>query len=195
MRPSCASRVSGFTLIEMMAVVLIMGLMLALIAPNLRLGGASALRDEALEVARRLELARQLAVTSGRPHRLLVDLEGGEYRIEAYLPIPKDDAPAAVPGAYGASSLVDLSPPNDRAGEYQPLNNRFGQSVWLDPDFSFEGLETAEGWFDQGRVAVVFDWDGTTSPAELVIGDTEGRVVALEVRPLLDRVAVRDENG
>ncbi len=193
--PSCASRASGFTLIEMMAVVLIMGLMLALIAPNLRLGGASALRDQALEVSRRLELARQLAVTSGRPHRVLVDLENGEYHIEAYLPIPKEELPTAVPGVPGAPSLADLSPPNDQAGEYQLLTNRFGQSVWLDPDFFFEGLETTEGWFDDGQVAVVFDWDGTTSAAELVIGDTDGRAVTLEVRPLLDRVAVRDENG
>ena len=179
----------------MMAVVLIMGLLLALIAPNLRIGGASALRDEALEVARRLELARQLAVTSGRPHRLLVDLENGEYRIEAYVRLQKDEGATLGSPPAGATSVVDLSPPNDQVSEYQPLGNRFGQSAWLDSDFFFEGLETSGGWFDQGLVAVVFDWDGTTSPAKLVVGDADGRAVALEVRPLLDRVSVRDETG
>ena len=179
----------------MMAVVLIMGLMLALIAPNLRLGGASALRDEALEVARRLELARQLAITSGRPHRLLVDLENGEYRIEAYVRVQTDEGGTLGTMPAGAPSLIDLSPPNDRASEYQPLGNRFGQSAWLDADFFFEGLETSGGWFDKGLVAIVFEWDGTTSPAKLIVGDEDGRAVALEVRPLLDRVSVRDETG
>ena len=43
-----------------------------------------------------------------------------------------------------------------------------------------------------GLVNIVFDGDGTTDPAELVVSDLEGRMVVLEVRPLLDRVVVRD---
>lgn len=188
-------RLSGFTLIEMMAVVLIMGLLLALIAPNLQFGGAAALREQAVDVAQRLELARQLAVTSGQPHRLLVNLETGEYVIESYVRVASD-TPLAPANAMGTPApVLDLSPPLGETSEYRSLGNRFGQSERLDPDFFFEGLETSEGWFEGGRVVLVFDWDGTTSAAALIIGDTEGRSVALEVRPLLDRVAITDETG
>ena len=131
----------------MMAVVLIMGLLLALIAPNLRIGGASALRDEALEVARRLELARQLAVTSGRPHRLLVDLENGELasddEIEIDLPgtddIEIDDEQLLVLAdevVESADTFVHLAPSAEPADDKDELfeTGQFDLSADLDEE-------------------------------------------------------------
>ncbi len=185
--------IAGFTLIEMLAVVVIMGAMLALIVPNLGFRQAAALRDQARDLAGQIELARQLAVVTGKPHRLLIDIEAGAYSIERFDKANEEDEssgdapPKILPGRD-----YDLSPPESRELEYRPVENQFARDNELDIDFFFEGLETGEGWLDSGLVNIVFDRDGTTDPAELVVSDLEGRMVVLEVRPLIDRVVVRD---
>lgn len=187
---------AGFTLIEMLAVVVIMGAMLALIIPNLGFRRASALRDQARSLASQIELTRQLAVVTGKPHRLLIDIEVGSYGIERFDdPEATEEALPAVPTFPGARKDFDLSPPKGGGLEYRPVENHFARNTTLDPDFFFEGLETAEGWFDRGLVNIVFDRDGTTDSADLVISDLDGRMLVLEVRPLLDRVVIRDETG
>ena len=174
---------AGFTLIEMLAVVVIMGAMLALIVPNLGFRKAAALRDQARDLAGQVELARQLAVVTGKPHRLLIDIEAGAYSIERFDKAEEssaDDPPEILPGRD-----YDLSPPESRQLEYRPVENQFARNNELEIDFFFEGLDTGEGWLDSGLVNIVFDSDGTTDPAELVVSDLEGRMVVLEVRPLL----------
>ena len=184
---------AGFTLIEMLAVVVIMGAMLALIVPNLGFRQAAALRDQAQDLASQIELARQLAVVTGKPHRLLIDIEAGAYSIERFDKANGDDESAAdAPPEILPRRDYDLSPPESRELEYRPVENQFARNNELDIDFFFEGLETGEGWLDSGLVNIVFDRDGTTDPAELVVSDLEGRMVVLEVRPLIDRVVVRD---
>ncbi len=184
---------AGFTLIEMLAVVVIMGAMLALIVPNLGFREAAALRDQARDLAGQIELARQLAVVTGKPHRLLIDIEAGAYSIERFDKANGDDESAAdAPPEILPGRDYDLSPPTSRELEYRPVENQFARNNELDIDFFFEGLETGEGWLDSGLVNIVFDGDGTTDPAELVVSDMEGRMVVLEVRPLIDRVVVRD---
>lgn len=177
----------------MLAVVVIMGALLALVVPNLGFRRASALRDQARGLAGQIELTRQLAVVTGKPHRLLIDIEIGSYSIERF-DLPSETAESKEGIATGRRDY-DLSPPRVSQLEYVPIENHFAKNNELDPDFFFEGLETAEGWFDDGLVNIVFDRDGTTDSAELVISDLDGRMVVLEVRPLIDRVMIRDATG
>ena len=65
-----------------------------------------------------------------------------------------------------------------------------GRPGWLDEGMFFEGVDTPEGWIDAGDVGVVFQRDGSTDAARLVIADEDGRRAALEVRPLQDRVRI-----
>jgi prepilin-type N-terminal cleavage/methylation domain-containing protein len=188
---------SGFTLIELLAVLLIMGLAMALVLPNIAARQTSALHDEAVRVAAQLELARQLAVVTGYPHRMLIDVESGAFRLEWFGGRPEDGPADETQPAdpYGAPRTTDLSPPTDDHLSYRPVESRFGSDSFLDSDFFFDGLDTAEGWFDSGEIQLVFDRDGTTDAAELVIADTNGNALILEVRPLLDSVRIIDEEG
>ena len=70
-------RAHGFSIIEIMAVVLIIGLLMTLVLPNLGSRRAAGLRDQARVVAGYLELARQRAIVTGKPHRLFLALEEG----------------------------------------------------------------------------------------------------------------------
>jgi prepilin-type N-terminal cleavage/methylation domain-containing protein len=187
---------SAFTLIELLAVLLIMGLAMALVLPNLGSRQTSELRDQAVLVAAQLELARQLAVVTGYPHRMLIDVESGAFRLEWFGGRPEDqlgdeeEAPPADP--YGANQGYDFAPPTDDHLSYRPVDGRFGNDSFLDSDFFFDGLDTGEGWFDSGEIQLVFDRDGTTDAAELVIADDNGNSLILQVRPLLDSVRILD---
>ena len=94
-----------------------------------------------------------------------------------------------------AGELIDLTPPVGEIPEYYPIPNRFGGSDWLGTNFFFEGIDTAEGWIEQGEVFVVFDWDGASDAAEIVISDRDNRTILLDVAPLLEQVRIREESG
>ena len=173
----------------------VMALLLGLVLPGLGATRNAELRSEARDLAGRLELARRQAVTTGRPHRVLIHLEEGAYRVEWF--VSESDSLGAPPEPAPELDLrgdapIPLAPPIESDVEYRPVPNRFGRDRWLGGELFFAGVETNDGWLEHGTVAVVFDRDGTADPAEIVIAHEDGREIALQVRPLLDVVRVRD---
>jgi len=203
--PSRASRGEhGFTLIEILAVVIIIGLSLSLVLPNMAATRVSRLKSHAMDLAARLELARERAIVTGIPHRLFIDLQKGGYRVdwfvteaEAYASLDELDDPQEPPpnpnmpvvDAYG-TLLVSLSPPTGEQADYFPVPNRFGNADWLPEEIYFVGIETWEGWIERGSVQIVFERDGTTDFSEIQLADAWDNKVVIEVQPLLDTVRV-----
>lgn len=192
----------GFTLIEMMAVVLIIGLMFGLFLPNLDAARMSRLEDQAREVARRVQLARERAIMTGAPHRVWLDVEEGAMRVDwfvdeerasraidggAFEPEPPPDA---VLDARGRTE-ISLAPPQSVERDYYPVPNRFGNLDLLPVDYSIVGVDTTEGFIDVGEVQLVFGSDGSTDYAEVFVADAYENRVIVEIQPLLDRVRIR----
>jgi general secretion pathway protein H len=74
----------GFTLLELVLVMVIVGAALAMVAPSLRgWNHGSRLRDAATEFAAAGRWARTQAVSTGKVHRLCVDADTGSYWIMA----------------------------------------------------------------------------------------------------------------
>jgi len=202
--PSAASgRRHGFTLIEVMAVIVVIGLTLGFVLPNMSATRSARLRDHARLVAGHLELARERAVVTGAPHRLMIDLEEGTYALDWWVNESRalrhsgqDDAPvpnsAPVPSYYG-NAPISLEPPRDEGLDYYPIPGRIGQLYHLGDDYYFEGVSTPEGFIDRGSVQIVFERDGTSDPAEIVLVDAWDNSVRLEVQPLLDIVRIRTD--
>jgi prepilin-type N-terminal cleavage/methylation domain-containing protein len=72
----------GFTLIEIMAVVLLLGLALGGVSSNLNAFiPAQQSESAAREVIGVLDLARSAAIANGRPYYLEVDLDQNQYRV------------------------------------------------------------------------------------------------------------------
>jgi len=112
-----------------------------------------------------------------------------------------DDAAAAseesgLAEAGAAPAKLALSPPGATEREFEPLAGSLGEVAVLDEAVHFAGVDTAEGTFEQGTVQIVFQRDGTSDPAAVVLESDGGRRVALYVAPLADAVRFEyvDEN-
>jgi len=188
---------AGFTLIEIVAVVMIIGFISALVLPGLPFSGGSRRHDEALNVASHLELARQRAIMTNKIHRVLIDVDNNSYRVEWFLRRSGSDEFDNIANQQRAlwEGNLDsvLRPPLGEFG-YEPIPTRFGNTSVLSEPFYFDGVETSDGWLDEGLVAVVFDRDGTTDEAQIVITDPDGFAATLDILPILDSVRIRHED-
>jgi type II secretion system protein H len=197
---------SGFTLIEIMAVIAIIGMVFAIGLPRLNSSKIRALETEAESIAASLEFARQRAIMTGVPHRLLVDLEDGGYRIEwlvdedrAFAAVrdddffDDDDLDQSLDGISADSEeSIDFHPPTKASRDYYPIPSRqLGSFTWLDDARYFVGLDSSGGWIEGGDIEIVFDADGTTEFARLEIADDADNHLTLEIEPLFDRVRRR----
>lgn len=194
----------GFTLIELLAVLVIIGLFMALVLPNIGATHSSQLRQEALDLAGRLELARQRALVTGAPHRVWIDLERSLYRVEWFVDEARawageegdeEAAPAATSAPDDLEGPLSLSPPRGAERLYYPIPGRFGVTARLQPDTYFVGIDTPEGWLESGEVQVVFAVDGSSDFSELVVADAWDNKITLEVQPLLDQVRIRSDSA
>jgi type II secretion system protein H len=205
---SGSSATSGFTLIEIIAVIAIMGMVFAIGIPRLSTSKLRGLRIEAESIAASLEFARQRAIMTGVPHRVLIDLAEGGYRIEWLV----DEARAfeairdtgdefaasdfeSETGGYDdqGAQLIDFHPPSHDERDFYPIPNRqLGSFTWLDDSRYFVGLDSSSGWIEGGDVEIVFDADGTTEYSLLEIADASDNHLTLEIEPLLDRVRRRE---
>lgn len=192
-----ARRSVGFTLIEMMAVVIIFGLLAALVAPQVGAVTGRALRQRAEDLASNLQLARERAMLTGTPHRVFVDLESNGYRVEWYVTEAEalgeaDEPDETAPLDLRGSAPIPMQAPRGDERSWLPLPGTLGRFVWLEDELAFDGIETAGEWIRQGDAAVEFEWDGTTAPAAVYLDDESGRRLVLEVLPLADGVRIED---
>ena len=189
---------AGFTLIEMLAVVAIFALMASFVIPNLGAFSSRALRHRAERIASQLEFARQRSVMTAIPHRVVIDIDAGSYRVEwlttenraAGLPAPAEPVDLDLRG----NTPLPLAAPREAMRAYRPLPGMLGRNSYLEPELAVGGIETAEGWIDGGEVSVAFDRDGTTTYTAIVLDSDAGGSLTLDVLPLADAVRIRDES-
>ena len=192
------TRVRGFSLIEMLAVVSIFAMMAMFVLPNLGSVRARALGQAAERIAARLELARQRTIVTGVPHRLWIDIDDSSYRLEWHVSEDKArgrSAPVDAPNPYDpASTGLSLEPPRTSERSFHPVPGPDGYDQRLDSSLVIVGLDTPEGWIQRGAAWIAFDSDGTTVRSAIVLENDSGHRIALDVFPLADAVRIRDES-
>jgi prepilin-type N-terminal cleavage/methylation domain-containing protein len=184
----------AFTLIELLAVLLIMTLVLGITLPNLSLRTNRAVLVGAEDLAARLGFARQRAIATGSPHRLVVDLDAAAYWLERLPEGPAAEPAPPPPPPPGAQRTVILSPPLATPNAFVPLAGSFGRPRALPDDVFIRSVETlAAGAVSAGQIALEFAPDGTADPAHFVLENEDGAVVHVELPRLADEVWIRRE--
>ena len=190
-----AHKRNGFTLLEMIAVVAIIGVVMYLFIPSLGVTVSSTLRGDARQLATHVEFARQRAVMTGKPHRLLLGLEEGWYQIEWYVSDADEFPDDPPPPPLDLRSPIPMAPPTYDVPSYRAIPGGAGKVSWLDENLEFSGVQMDEGWFDSGEFQLVFSSDGSTAAAQIVVGAEDIQGLVLNVSPLIDTVRIFDDEG
>jgi prepilin-type N-terminal cleavage/methylation domain-containing protein len=183
----------AFTLIELLAVLLIMALVIGVTLPNLSLRSERVVLDAAQRFAASLAYTRQRAVATGTPHRVVIDLDAAAWWIEVW-PEQASVFEAPPPSVPGAAPEVQLDAPQRGNHDYQPLGGPQGRPRFLAEGVRFDAIETlAAGAVASGQVELIFEGDGTADPARLLLINESEDVVEVQLARLADEIRIRRE--
>ena len=185
----------GFTLIEVMAVVLLLALLAGVAIPAFGRGGAADAENDAKQIGAAVEYARRSALISRDPHRLVLDLRGARWWLE-HDPQVVADAEEGEIGELPTWADVDelpLAPPATTSRGFQAVSGFVGEGALLRRTVRFAGAETADGWLENGTVAIGLRPDGTADRTVLVLEADNGERVLLTVEPIDETVRIRRE--
>ncbi|MBA4150287.1 MAG: prepilin-type N-terminal cleavage/methylation domain-containing protein [Verrucomicrobia bacterium] len=180
--PLKAARRLGFTLLELMIVLVLMGIMSAMIIPELRGTFENALlRSSSREMISVFNTAYSRAVSVNQTHRVRLDLANARYYVEA-----------EVPGVSG--EFIPVQGVNGSEGK---LDNRIQITILDQMEIPADNNEQAES-FSFGNTApdlergdtITFYPDGTADRREVHLQDREGFRLALQINPVTARVRI-----
>ena len=170
------SSTSGFSLVELMVVLTVLGILSALIVPQFNSSSEDArLLAAGRELATVMTLAYSQAVTLHRPCRLRLDRGRGRYWLESPAEGPEGGfSPLAdVPGAAGVlDARIEIQVKSPAGAE-----ENGPRAVAAGPGRSDRDLET-----------VSFRPDGTADSREILLRDREGFGLSIEVHPITSRI-------
>jgi len=181
MRAHLSSRGSfaGFTLIELMVVITIIGIMTAMMIPEMKGSFQDALlRSTGRELINVFDLACSRAVSLNQTRRVLLDETTGRYQVEKQVM------------ENGQETFV---PADDVQGEKGRLDSRitmeFRQPMEISPDENVSAPFPVSGNAPSGTT-ITFYPDGTADAGEIVLRDRGGFRLGLQINPVTARVRV-----
>jgi type II secretion system protein H len=168
---------AGFTLVELMVVIVIIGIMTAMMIPEMKGTFQDALlRSSSRELINVFDLAYSRAVSLNQLRRVRLDEKTGRYLVEKQVTengqehfVSADD----VPGSKGElDSRITME--FHQSGEISPKAN---------PDAPVSGNEL-------GGVTIAFYPDGTADAGDITLRDREGFRLRLQINPVTARVHI-----
>ena len=180
-RPSDFSR-SAFTLIELMVVIVLIGILTAMIIPEMKGTYEDALlRATSRELVDVFSLASSRAASLNKIHRIRLNQRTGHYVVEQRLRAgPLGDEYARVEDMQGSEGDLDtrISLSFRRPGEYAPAQD---EAAPPEPP----GAEPDQGMLER---AITFYPDGTAEGGDILLRDRQGFQLVLHLNQVTARV-------
>jgi len=86
-----------------------------------------------------------------------------------------------------------MAPPRAAERSYRALPGSLGHATYVPEIVRIDGIEIADGFLERGLVDIVFERDGTSEAAEILLSDEDGHAIGIEVAPLADTVRIHHE--
>jgi type II secretion system protein H len=183
---SLRSLQQGFTLIEIMIVVILIGIMTAMILPEMRGTFQDALlRSTGRKMVEVLNLANSRAVSLNQAHKVVFDRKAHRYTIEQSAHTQDDRG--------GSVAMRDIAGGD---GEIDPSLTVEVQKAEVEPaelgDDAPPTVSEDAAMADRRRDVIAFYADGTADATELVLRDRDGFQLILRINPITARVQVME---
>jgi general secretion pathway protein H len=193
----------GFTLIELLVVVVVIAIVTAAVVVGIgNLRGAS-VQAESGKIAVAVRYLYNLTVLTGRPHRLVLDLDGkawwGEEQkssdpCESFLLPDKDEADAK----SAKRGKSDEGEKSVHDGGFEASPSQLLQKTPLDKGIFFAGVMTTHQQqpSQEGQAYVYFFPNGTTEHALIWVagdGEEDDDAMTVEVLPLQGNAKIHKE--
>ena len=167
---------SAFTLIELMTVIVIIGIMTALIIPEMRGTFEDALlRSTSRDLVNVFELASSRAISLNQLHRVRLDTATGKYLVERRI---------------RSGTQEEFLPLKDISGCTGELDKRLTIEVRRPDEVATEtGIAAAQPVQNETE-AISFYPDGTADAATVTLQDRDGFRLGMRLNPITARVHV-----
>ena len=177
LEPTSWREAAGFTLVELMVVIVIIGIMTALMIPEMQGTFQDALlRSTSRELINVFDLAYSRAVSLNQLRRVRLDEKTGRYLVEKQVT---------------ENGLENFVPADDAAGSRGELDSRIAVEFHPPGEFSADENNDANSSTGDARgVTIAFYPDGTADGGDFTLRDHEGFRLRLQINPVTARVHV-----
>ena len=173
---------SGFTLIELILVLVIIGFLTSLVAPAITSRTGLRLKTTVKRVAAGLRFARSQAVVSGSNYRATFDLENGQVTIES---LARDDPYRR--GAWGNDKQEDFY--EEQSSTQRPPEKKVFS---LPPDVTIAQVVLNGEEIYEGIAEIDFFPNGSCSGGDIFLMDTKERIYRISLEFLTGIVKIRE---